>query len=195
MRNRLFGTVLLLSGALAISAAPALAQGRGRGDHGKHQEGDKADHRDHGRGHEKAHEKDHGRDHGRAFVSERDHGREHEAYRRDDRREDRHYRYWHGDRDRGLIVSYYRVHRRDLPPGLAKRRTLPPGLQRQLRRNGRLPYGLRADVVWFPHDLNRQLGPVPYGYRRCWVGGNVLVVNPKTFAILEIVQGISILAH
>jgi hypothetical protein len=189
MRNRLFSTVLLLSGALAISAAPALAQGRGRGDHGKHQEGDKADHRDHGRGHEK----DHGRDHGHAYVSERDHGGRHEAYRLEDRREA--YRYWHGDRDRGIIVSYYRVHRDDLPPGLARRESLPPGLQRQLRRNGRLPYGLQKRLVWFPRDLDRRLGPVPYGYRRCWVGGNVLVVNPKTFAILEIVQGISILAH
>lgn len=179
MRNRLFSTVLLLSGALAISAAPALAQGRGWSDHGKHQ--GKAEHRDHGRGHKK--------DHGRHFVGERDHGR-HEA-----RRKDRRYRYWHGDRDRGIIVSYYRVHRRDLPPGLAKRGALPPGLQRQLRRNGHLPPGLEKRVVWFPRDLDRRLGPVPYGYRRCWVGGNVLVVNPKTFAILEIVQGISILAH
>ena len=194
MRNRLFGTVLLLSGALAIAATPALAQGRGGGDHGRHQEGDKADHRGRGKDHGRGHEKDHGRDHGKAFVSERGHSTGHEAYRHDDRREGQ-YRYWHGDRDRGIIVSYYREHPRGLPPGLAKREDLPPGLERQLRRNGRLPYGLQKRVVWFPRDLDERLGPVPYGYRRCWVGGNVLVVNPKTFAILEIVQGISILAH
>ena len=191
MRNRLFGTVLLLSGALAISAAPAFAQGRGWGRE-KHQE--KADHRGHGRDHA-----DHGRgnerDHGHAFVRERDHGGGHEAYRRYDRRESGRYRYWGGDRDRGIVVSYYREHPRGLPPGLAKRESLPPGLQRQLRVNGHLPPGLERDVVWFPRDLDRELGPVPYGYRRCWVGGNVMVVNPQTFAILEIVQGISILAH
>jgi hypothetical protein len=191
MRNRLFGTVLLLSGALAISVAPALAQGRGWGQE-KHQ-GKEADHRDHGRDHAdhgRDHE-DHGRDHGQAFVSERNHGGDHDGYRREDRR----YRYWGGDRDREMVVNYYREHPRGLPPGLAKRESLPPGLQRQLRVNGHLPPGLQARVVWFPRDLDERLGPVPYGYRRCWIGGNVMVVNPKTFAILEIVQGISILAH
>lgn len=187
MRNRLFGTVLLLSGALAISVAPAFAQGRGWGQE-KHED---KDHRDHGRGHG-----NHGRDHedhghGHAYVSERGHGGDHDGYRREDRR----YRYWGGDRDREIVVSYYREHPRGLPPGLAKRESLPPGLQRQLRVNGHLPPGLQARVVWFPRDLDERLGPVPFGYRRCWIGGNVMVVNPKTFAILEIVQGISILAH
>ena len=186
MRNRLLGTVLLLSGALAISVTPVFAQGRGWGKE-KHQQKE-ADHGDHGRGH-----KNHGREHGRAYVSERDHGRGHEAYRREDRRGS--YRYWRGDRDRTMVEAYFLDHRRDLPPGLARRESLPPGLQRQLRVNGHLPPGLERNVVWFPRDLDRQLGPVPYGYRRCWVGGNVMVVNPKTFAILEIVQGVSILAH
>jgi hypothetical protein len=190
MRNRLFGTVLLLSGALALSVAPAFAQGRGWGQEKKQEK--EADHRDHGHGHAdhgRNHE-DRGRDHGHAFTNERDHGN-HDGYRREDRR----YHYWGGDRDHEVVVNYYREHPGGLPPGLAKRESLPPGLQRQLRVNGHLPPGLQRQVVWFPPDLDRQLGPVPYGYRRCWIGGNVIVVNPKTFAILEIVQGISILAH
>jgi hypothetical protein len=180
MRYRLFGTMLLLSGVLAISVTPVFAQGQGRGQE-KHQEKE-AEHRDHGRGHENhgRDHKDHGRDHGQAFVSERGGG---------------HYRYWRGDGDRDIVVNYYRAHPGGLPPGLAKREDLPPGLARQLRANGHLPPGLEKRVVWFPRDLDERLGPVPYGYRRCWIGGNVMVVNPKTFAILEIVQGISILAH
>ncbi|MDE3136534.1 MAG: hypothetical protein KGL59_08160 [Acidobacteriota bacterium] len=176
MRNRLFGTVLLLSGALAISVAPVFAQGRGWGQ--EKQQEKEAEHRDHGRGHE-----NHGRNHenhGQAFANGQEGG---------------HYRYWRGDDDRQIVVGYYREHPRGLPPGLAKREDLPPGLERQLRVNGHLPPGLEKRVVWFPRDLDDRLPPVPYGYRRCWVGGYVMVVNPKTFAILEIVQGISILAH
>jgi len=167
MRNLRFGTLLLLSGTLAVSAAPAFAQGRGWGQQ-------KAEEHNHGRG----------KDDGQAFAGNRERGRDHD----DDR-------YWRGDRDREIIVGYYRIHRSELPPGLAKRESLPPGLARQLRRNGHLPPGLQKRLVWFPADLERRLGPLPYGYRRCWVGDNVLVVNPKTYAILEIVHGISILAH
>jgi hypothetical protein len=171
MRIRLLGTALLLSGALAIPATPVFAQGRGRGAQERYQ-GQKKDKK---RGHEHAREREHERD--------RNHHRHH--------RDRRYFR----DRDRGVIVSYYRQRRSHLPPGLARRGSLPPGLQRQLVRNGHLPYGLQKRIVWFPRDLDRRLGPLPYGYRRCWVGNNVLIVNPKTFAIVEIIQGISILAH
>jgi hypothetical protein len=166
MRKRFFRLLLLLSGAVALSVAPALAQGRSQ-DHG------------HGHGQDKWEKKDHG--HGK-----KSHGHVHDRVR-------------FRDHDRGVIVSYYRGYYRDhghhLPPGLAKREHLPPGLARQLRRNGHLPPGLQKRVVWFPKHLDRQLGPLPYGYRRCWVGDNVLIVNPKTFAILDIIRDVAILAH
>jgi hypothetical protein len=167
MRIRLLGTALLLSGALAIPATPVFAQGRGRGAQERYQGQEKEKHRDHGRARGHEHERD------------RDHHRDHRYFR---------------DRDRGIIVSYYQDRRSDLPPGLARRESLPPGLEKHLVRDGRLPPGLQRRVVWFPRDLDRRLGPLPYGYRRCWVGNNVLIVNPKTFAIVEIIQGISILA-
>ncbi len=171
MRNRLFRMLLLLSGAVALSFTPALAQGRGHG-----QNNEKKDHKE-----ERWQEREHGRGHGRNH---------HEDHR------DR-LRFHNGAR--GEIVSYYRAyyreHRHHLPPGLARRGHLPPGLARQLRRNGRLPYGLRKRIVWFPAQLDRRLGPLPYGYRRCWVADNVLIVNRKTFAILDIIRDVAILNH
>lgn len=127
-----------------------------------------------GRGHEN--------DHGEHF---RGHGRDHRRDRRADFRE----------HDRGVILSYYRDHRSDLPPGLARREELPPGLERQLRRNGRLPPGLRRRIVWFPTPLNRRLGPLPEGYRRCWVGNTALVVNVRTFGILDVMAGFTLNFH
>jgi len=91
-----------------------------------------------------------------------------------------------------MIDAYYRGHRSHLPPGLARREDLPPGLERQLRRNGELPPGLRRRMVWFPRDLDRRLGPLPEGYRRCWVGNNVLVVNVRTFRIADVMLGFSL---
>ncbi|HVB33905.1 MAG TPA: hypothetical protein VNJ52_05960 [Patescibacteria group bacterium] len=45
--------------------------------------------------------------------------------------------------------------------------------------------------MWFPADLDRRLPPLPYGYRRCWVGNNVLIVNVRTFAIANVMLGLS----
>lgn len=163
MQNRFSTVLLLLSGAVALSILPALAQGRGQG---QGQQG-------------------RGRDH----AEEQSHG-----HQRKNRKTDRD-RLRFGNRDRGIIAAYYREHRRDLPPGLAKREHLPPGLERQLERNGRLPPGLQKRAVWFPSKLDRRLGPLPTGYGRCWVGSNVLIVNRKTFAILDIIRDVTILAH
>jgi hypothetical protein len=167
MRNRLLHRLLLLSGAVALSCMPALAQGRGNG-------------KSHGEKHWQGRGNDHGHGHG--------HGNRHKRDRLRFR-----------DHDRDVIVGYYRDYYREhgnrLPHGLAKRRRLPPGLERQLRRNGHLPPGLQKRVVWFPARLDRRLGPLPYGYARCWVGANVLIVNRKTFAVLDIIRDVAILAH
>jgi hypothetical protein len=121
-----------------------------------------------------------GRGRGRGNEGNRgeEHGRGHER--------ERERRPVFSEHDREIVASYYRYHRSELPPGLARREALPPGLQRYLRRNGRLPPGLQKRIVWFPADLDRQLPPVPYGYRRCWVGNNVVIVNPRTFAIFDV---------
>lgn len=158
MRIQRLGTSLLLAAALAIPATPLFAQGRGWGDQERYRGQDK-DRGDHGRGRQKD--------------------------RRDNRdHHDRDRRYFR-DRDRDDIVAYYRD-RRQLPPGLARRGELPPGIERQLVRGRDLPPGLRKRVVWFPRDLDRRLGPLPYGYRRCWVGNNVVIVNPRNFAVVDI---------
>lgn len=108
-----------------------------------------------------------------------DHGRGHHKGHRDDR-DHRYFR----DRDHDEIAAYYRDRR--LPPGLAKRDELPPGIERQLSRGKKLPPGLRGRIVWFPPDLDRRLGPLPDGYRRCWIGNNVVIVNPRNYAIVDV---------
>lgn len=123
-----------------------------------------------GRGRGRGHEGDQGEEHGRGH----------------ERASERERRPLFTEHDRGVVASYYRYHRSELPPGLARREALPPGLQKYLRRNGHLPPGLQKRIVWFPADLDRQLPPVPSGYRRCWVGDNVVIVNPRTFAIFDV---------
>jgi hypothetical protein len=87
------------------------------------------------------------------------------------------------DQDRVHIREYYRRH---LPPGLAKRKRLPPGLQRQLVRRGELPPGLSGHLL--PHDLERRLTPLPGGYLRMRIGGDVVLLHEKTRVILDLVQ-------
>lgn len=73
-----------------------------------------------------------------------------------------------------------------LPPGLAKRNgDLPQGLEKQLRRNGRLPPGLEKKVVWFPPELEGRLPPPPPGYRRGFIGGHAVLVDPGKGLLLD----------
>lgn len=133
----------------------------------------------HGRGHENNDRQEHG-----------EHGRGHQQHR-----DNRGHRDYFIDNDRDMIVSYYRNHQSYLPPGLARREELPPGLERHLQRDGELPPGLRKRIVWFPPELDRQLGPLPEGYRRCWVGNDALIVNVQTFAISDVMLGFSLVVH
>jgi hypothetical protein len=87
------------------------------------------------------------------------------------------------DQDRLHIHDYYRRH---LPPGLAKRDRLPPGLEKQLVRRGELPPGLSGHRL--PHDLERRLTPLPAGYLRMRIGGDVVLFHEKTRVILDLVQ-------
>jgi hypothetical protein len=95
------------------------------------------------------------------------------------------------DHDRQLIHDYYRNKRlkgRGLPPGLAKKETLPPGLRKQLRKNGKLPPGLAGRNL--PYELEERLSPVPGGYVRLSVGGDIVLMNKTTEVIVDIIYGI-----
>ena len=90
-----------------------------------------------------------------------------------------------GAHDRGIITDYYAKHS-GLPPGLAKRNgNLPPGLEKQLQRNGTLPPGLRKKLRPFPVALERQLGPLPYGFRRGILDRHVVMYRTGTYVIAD----------
>jgi hypothetical protein len=94
------------------------------------------------------------------------------------------------ERDRQLIHEHYAGKRRKpLPPGLAKREHLPPGLERQLRKDGQLPPGLRREPL--PYALESRLSPLPQGYARIVVGGSVVLENTGTRVVVDIIQDIA----
>lgn len=113
---------------------------------------------------------------GRSGEHGRGHGRD------DD--EKHHY----SERDRDEMRGWYHEHRRDLPPGLAKRDQLPPGLERQLRVRGTLPPGLRDRIRPCPMELVRRLPPPPPDYEDVLIGGHVVLLNRRTFMVLDIIH-------
>src|SRR5947209_20618148 len=121
---------------------------------------------DHGHGDE-----EHGQGHGHAYGHKKHDGDEHH----------RHYR----DHDRELH-EWYRGHEGHLPPGLAKRDALPPGLERQLVVRGTLPPELRGRMHPCPVEVEHYLQPAPVGYMHTLIGGNIALVNRKTFLVLDI---------
>ena len=93
-------------------------------------------------------------------------------------------------REISIIQGWFRTNLNNLPPGLAKRETLPPGLQKQLVQRGTLPPGLQKKIQPLPIALERQLLPIPTGYRRVVVAGNVILMNPTTGLIYDIVRNV-----
>jgi hypothetical protein len=118
-------------------------------------------------------DKGHGREHGNGNA----YG--HEKHDADDNR--RYYR----DHDRDLH-DWYRAHYHHLPPGLAKRDNLPPGLERQLVLRGTLPPGLRREMHPCPVEVVRYLPPPPPGYMHTVIGGHIVLVNRRTFFVLDV---------
>jgi hypothetical protein len=121
---------------------------------------------DHGHGDE-----DHGHGHGHAYGHEKHDGDEHHGHYRDHDRE---------------LHEWYRGHEGHLPPGLAKRDALPAGLERQLVVRGTLPPGLRGRMHPCPIEVEHYLPPAPVGYMHTVIGGNIALVNRKTFLVLDI---------
>lgn len=118
--------------------------------------------------------------------------------RTDDRRyreQERHVHPQFSDADRRYINDYYGKARgngngkkngKGLPPGLAKREQLPPGLQKQVMRNGKLPPGLEGHPL--PHDLERELGPLPKGYMRLQVGTDLVILDSNTRVTVDVIK-------
>src|SRR5690242_12808933 len=121
---------------------------------------------------------DHGHGHGNG------HGNGH-AYGHDKRDGDDGGRRYYRDHDRDLH-DWYRGHYNNLPPGLAKRDRLPPGLERQLVVRGTLPPGLRREMHPCPDEVVRYLPPPPEGYMHTIIGGHIVLVNRKTFFVLDV---------
>ena len=92
--------------------------------------------------------------------------------------------------ERTVITNWFVRNRSGLPPGLAKRETLPPGLEKQLRERGTLPPGLQKKIQPLPVELEHQLTALPTGYRRVVIAGNVIVMNPTTGLIYDIVRNV-----
>jgi hypothetical protein len=94
--------------------------------------------------------------------------------------------------DRQIIIEFYRSQRSNLPPGLAKRNgNLPPGLERHLERNGTLPPGLQKRVEPLPHELEIRLPRLPVIYRRGSIGADVIILNQKTGAVVDIIRDVA----
>lgn len=90
--------------------------------------------------------------------------------------------------ERTIITGWFVKNRSGLPPGLAKRETLPPGLEKQLRERGTLPPGLQKKIQPLPIVLERQLSPLPTGYRRVVIAGNVILMEPATGVMYDIIR-------
>lgn len=165
MTIRLAYRLLLLLAGLALFASPLLAKNNGQGNSHKHKGQDWKDQNDQGE---------------------------------DDNRDG------HGDvrpifhtRDREIIVDFYRSQPSNLPPGLAKRNgNLPPGLEKHLERNGTLPPGLQKRLEPLPEALEVRLPRLPdnCGCRRGIIGAQVVILDRKTGAILDIIRDVAVLS-
>jgi Ni/Co efflux regulator RcnB len=112
-----------------------------------------------------------------------DKGRGHEGKKEERKQKNKgHY----SQRDRDWMHAWYRDHRGDLPPGLAKRDELPPGLARQLRVRGTLPPGLEKKIHPVPEAFVSHLPPPPPDCEHVLIGGNIVLLNRKTHLVLDI---------
>src|SRR5262249_4891436 len=97
---------------------------------------------------------------------------------------DGHYAYT--DHDHDIIRDWYHEQDGNLPPGLAKKDRLPPGLEKQLERRGTLPPGLQKKIQPCPVELEHRLPPPPPGYAHTVIGGHIVLMNRKTYAVLDV---------
>lgn len=89
--------------------------------------------------------------------------------------------------DRRLIYDYY-CGPAGPPVFLRNPRRLPPGLRRKLYRQAVLPTGWHQHFMVLDPVLVRRLPPVPYGYQRGFIGGNLVLVNRNTSVVLDVMS-------
>jgi hypothetical protein len=100
----------------------------------------------------------------------------HATVSRDDTRTSVSVRVGFGERDVQLIRAHYAPRYRNLPPGLAKK----------VARGGSLPPGWQKKWEPFPVALERDLTPLPGGYRRGVIDGHAVIYNAKSQTIIDV---------
>jgi hypothetical protein len=93
--------------------------------------------------------------------------------------------------DRQIVREYYgqpKKKARTAPHGLAKREALPLGLNKRLERGDVLPPGLEERRL--PDDLEARLTVLPKNYVRLRIGGDLIIKNLKTDAVVDIIRGV-----
>jgi hypothetical protein len=65
-------------------------------------------------------------------------------------------------------------------------RNLPPGLQKKVARGGQLPPGWQKKFEAFPAGVERQLQPLPQGYRRGVLDGHAVIYNSRNSVIVDV---------
>lgn len=71
---------------------------------------------------------------------------------------------------------------------VANQKALPPGLRKQLQRTGQLPPGLEKRRM--PSDLEHRLPRYDGPYERTIIGNDLILLDPKTGVILDVMQEI-----
>ena len=65
-------------------------------------------------------------------------------------------------------------------------RALPPGLAMNYHRKGYLPRGWETRIEPLPVVVEREMVPVPTGYRRGYIDGFAVVYSPSNGVILDV---------
>jgi hypothetical protein len=112
------------------------------------------------------------------WHEDNDHWNKHWQHRDDDDRDFDHRAggCWFEPRDTRILTEYY----------APRYRSLPPGLEKKLYRTGHLPPGWERKIEPIPVVVERQLVPLPPGYRRGVVDGYAVVYDPGTRVILDV---------
>ncbi|HSC28618.1 MAG TPA: hypothetical protein VLD67_15180 [Vicinamibacterales bacterium] len=65
-------------------------------------------------------------------------------------------------------------------------RNLPPGLQKKVSRGGALPPGWQKKFEPFPTVVERELRPLPDGYRRGVIDGHAVIFDSRTKVVVDV---------